>query len=65
MPLLFGGLMINTVGEIRKYFEKVDSFKDTAKVPKDLIDVAILYELMKLNDNISNLKEKKTTKSGE
>lgn len=65
MPLLFGGLMINTVEEIRKYFEKVDSFKDTAKVPKDLIDVAILYELMKLNDNISNLKEKKTTKSGE
>ena len=65
MPLLFGGLMINTVEEIRKYFEKVDSFKDTAKVPKDLIDVAILYELIKLNDNISNLKEKKTTKSGE
>lgn len=65
MPLLFGGLMINTVEEIRKYFEKVDSFKDTAKVPKDLIDVAILYELMKLNDNISNLKEKKITKSGE
>jgi hypothetical protein len=57
--------MINTVEEIRKYFEKVDSFKDTAKVPRDLIDVAILYELIKLNDNISNLKEKKTTKSGE
>ena len=58
--------MISTVEEIRKYFEKVDSFKDIAKVPRDLIDVAILYELIKLNDNLSNIKDKKTTtKSGE
>lgn len=57
--------MISTIEEIRKYFEKVDTLKDNAKVPKDLVDYAILYELMKLNDNISNLKEKKTIKSGD
>lgn len=57
--------MISTIEEIRKYFEKVDTLKDNAKVPKDLVDYAILYELMKLNDNIYNLKEKKTTKSGD
>lgn len=62
--------MISTAEEIGKYFAEVDKLKDSAKVPRDLVDFAILYELIKLNDNISNLKEKevatkKTAKSGD